>query len=157
MLTVYSFMEGARLRSSVALPREVATPSVIEDNGEKVILKEGQEILCNLVSASMDPVAFPEPNKVKLDRDMGLYAHFGFGPHQCLGLGLCKSALTTMLKVIGRLDNLRRAPGAQGQLKRLAGPGGISKYMTPDHSSFFPFPTTMKIQWDGDLPAMDEK
>jgi linoleate 8R-lipoxygenase/9,12-octadecadienoate 8-hydroperoxide 8R-isomerase len=83
---------------------------------------------------------------------MDLYVHFGSGPHKCLGFGLCKLGLTTMLKVVGGLDNLRRAPGPQGQLKRLAGPGGISKYMTADQSGFFPFPTTMKIQWDGDLP-----
>lgn len=106
------------------------------------------------VAVSKDPVAFPEPNTVRLDRDMGLYAHFGFGPHQCLGLGLCKFGLTTMLKVIGRMDNLRRAPGPQGRLKRLAGPGGISKYMSPDHSSFVAFPTTMKVQWDGELPEV---
>lgn len=43
-------MEGARIRSSVALPREVAKPTVIEDNGEKVTLKTGQNIYCNLVS-----------------------------------------------------------------------------------------------------------
>lgn len=101
----------------------------------------------------MDPVAFPEPHKVKLDRDMGMYAHFGFGPHQCIGMAICKLALTTMLKVVGRLDNLRRAPGPQGHLKRLAGLGGISKYMTADQKSFFPFPTTMKVQWDGELPG----
>lgn len=68
---------------------------------------------------------------------------------------MCKIALTTMLKVIGQLDHLRRAPGPQGRLKTLAGPGGIAKYMTPDHSRFSPFPTTMKVQWDGDLPALD--
>lgn len=106
------------------------------------------------VSASKDPVAFEEPEKVKLDRDMNAYAHFGFGPHRCLGLGLTKTALTTMLKVIARLDNLRRTPGAQGHLHKLNGPGGIVKYMTADHSGFSPFPTTMKIQWDGDLPAL---
>lgn len=100
----------------------------------------------------MDPVAFPEPNKVRLDRDINLYMHFGFGPHQCLGYGICKIALTAMLKVIGRLDNLRRAPGAQGQVKKIPAPGGLTMYMTPDHSSYFPFPTTMKIQWDGELP-----
>lgn len=43
-------MEGARIRSSVALPREVVKPTVIEDNGEKVALKTGQNIYCNLVS-----------------------------------------------------------------------------------------------------------
>ncbi|KAB8072880.1 heme peroxidase [Aspergillus leporis] len=148
------FMEGARLRSSVALPRMVTKPTVIEDSGKKLNLKAGQHILCNLVSASMDPTCFPEPEKVKLDRDMDSYAHFGFGAHQCLGIGLCKLALTTMLRVIGGLDNLRRAPGAQGQLKKLSGPGGIAKYMTVDQSGFSPFPTSMKIQWDGELPRV---
>jgi hypothetical protein len=42
-------MEGARLRCSVALPRHVTKPTVIEDNGEKVTLEAGQEIICNLV------------------------------------------------------------------------------------------------------------
>lgn len=64
---------------------------------------------------------------------------------------MCKIALTTMLKVVGRLDNLRRAPGAQGQLKKIPAPGGITIYMTADQSSLFPFPTTMKIQWDGEI------
>lgn len=42
-------MEGARIRSSVALPREVAKPTVIEDDGAKLTLKTGQQIWCNLV------------------------------------------------------------------------------------------------------------
>jgi linoleate 8R-lipoxygenase/9,12-octadecadienoate 8-hydroperoxide 8R-isomerase len=88
---------------------------------------------------------------VKLDRDLDLYVHFGFGPHQCLGYGMTRLALSTMLKVVGRLDHLRRAPGPQGQLKKVPGPGGITMYMTADHSGYFPFPTTMKIQWDGDI------
>ncbi|KAL4803636.1 Psi-producing oxygenase A [Aspergillus unguis] len=153
-LLVRYFMEGARLRSSVALPRVAAQPTIIEDNETKLTIKAGQAVMCNLVSASMDPSVFPEPEQVKLDRDMDMYAHFGFGAHKCLGIDLCKAGLGTMLKVVGGLDNLRRTPGAQGQLKRLSGPGGIAKYMTEDHSGFSPFPTTMKIQWDGDLPAL---
>jgi linoleate 8R-lipoxygenase / 9,12-octadecadienoate 8-hydroperoxide 8R-isomerase len=103
------------------------------------------------VAANQDPTVFPEPEKVKLDRDMDSYMQFGYGPHQCLGYSMCKIALTTMLKVVGRLDNLRRAPGAQGQLKKIPAPGGITIYMTADQSSLFPFPTTMKIQWDGEI------
>ncbi|KAL4953119.1 Psi-producing oxygenase A [Aspergillus filifer] len=155
LLTRY-FMEGARLRSSVALPRVAAEPTVVDDNGSNVTVKAGQAVICNLVSACMDPAAFPEPTKVKLDRDMNLYAHFGFGAHRCLGIDLCKAGLSTMLKVVGGLDNLRRAPGPQGQLKKLSGPGGITKYMNEDHSGFSPFPTTMKIQWDGELPPLNE-
>ncbi|KAJ5585548.1 Psi-producing oxygenase A [Penicillium hispanicum] len=146
------FMEGARIRSSLALLREVAKPTVIDDNGEKVTLKTGQQIYCNLVAASHDPQAFPNPEQVKLDRGMSQYVHFGFGPHQCLGLGMCQIALPTMLRVVGQLENLRRTPGAQGQLKKIKGPSGFTMYMDADYRSFSPYPSTMKIQWDGELP-----
>lgn len=43
-------MEGARLRSSVALPRVAAKPTVIEDDGKKLTIKTGQAVICNLVS-----------------------------------------------------------------------------------------------------------
>jgi hypothetical protein len=46
----YSFMEGARLGSSVALPRVAAHAIVIEDYAEKIKIKAGQEVMCNLVS-----------------------------------------------------------------------------------------------------------
>lgn len=85
---------------------------------------------------------------------MNAYAHFGFGPHKCLGIGICKTGLTTMFKVFARMENLRRAPGAQGRLAKLTGPGGIAMYMSADHSAFSPFPTTMKVQWDGNLPPL---
>ncbi|THC94394.1 hypothetical protein EYZ11_006123 [Aspergillus tanneri] len=75
----------------------------------------------------MDPTSFPEPEKVKLDRDMG------------------------------QLNNLRRAPGPQGRLHKLSGPGGISKYLNADQSGFTPFPTSMKVQWDGELPDLKQK
>jgi len=48
-------MEGGRIRSSVALPREVVKPTVIDDNGEKIILKAGEEIFVNLVSLFTHP------------------------------------------------------------------------------------------------------
>lgn len=55
----------------------------------------------------------------------------------------------TMIKVVGGLDNLRRAPGSQGCLKRHAGLA-ISKYMTANQSSQFTFPTIIiKVQWNG--------
>ncbi|KAF7720011.1 Psi-producing oxygenase A [Penicillium ucsense] len=146
------FMEGGRICSSVALPRVVAKPTVIEDDGEQVDLKAGEAIFLNLVSASHDAKAWPEPEQVRLDRDLNQYAHFGFGPHQCLGLGVCQVALPTMLRVVGQLQNLRRAPGPQGQLKTLPALGGLTMYMDAEHSAISPYPSTMKIQWDGELP-----
>lgn len=149
-------MEGARIRSSVALPREVAKAAVIEDKGEKITLKKGQQLFCNLVSANHDPKAFPDPERVRLDRDLDQYIFFGSGTHQCLGLDIVKVALPTMLRVVGRLGNLRRAPGPQGQLKKVPGIGGVTMYMDEKNSSFSPYPFTMKIQWDAELPPSKE-
>lgn len=42
-------MEGGRIRSSVALPREVKKPTVVDDNGEQINLKAGDYIYINLV------------------------------------------------------------------------------------------------------------
>ncbi|EGC43242.1 fatty acid oxygenase [Histoplasma capsulatum var. duboisii H88] len=146
------FLEGSRLRATVGVFREVVTQSTIKDGVKTLKLKPGDRVACNLVKASMDPKKFPEPDKVDLTRDLDSYIHFGQGPHKCLGFGICNAALSTMLKTVGKLENLRRAPGPQGELRRIPGPGGISKYLVADYTSYFPFPTTMKVQWDGELP-----
>ena len=149
-------MEGSRIRATVGLYRHVEAETTIQDGERAVVVKAGEEVLCDLVTACQDPKGFPDPEKVILDRPLESYIHFGGGPHMCLGYGVSKLALTTMLKTVGRLDNLRRAPGAQGQIKKVAGPGGITMYMTADQSSLFPFPTTMKVRWDGELPPTKE-
>ena len=147
------FMEGARLRSTVGLYRKSTIETTITDGEKSIPIKKGETLLCDIVTASQDPVAFPDPEQVKLDRDMDSYLHFGWGRHMCLGFGITKLALTTMLKTVARLDNLRRAPGSQGEIKKVSGPGGITMYMTADESSFWPYPATMKVRWDGDIPV----
>lgn len=150
------FMEGSRIRGTVGVYRDVATTAPIKDGDRTVHVNPGEEVFLDCVTASHDPTAFPEPETVKLDRPMDSYIHYGQGPHQCLGYDVSKLAMTTMLKTVGKLDNLRRAPGAQGQIKKIAGPGGVTLYMTADHSSYFPFPATMKVRWDGELPPVRE-
>jgi linoleate 8R-lipoxygenase / 9,12-octadecadienoate 8-hydroperoxide 8R-isomerase len=102
----------------------------------------------------VDPAIFPDPHKVVLDRNLDLYIHHRLGPQQYLGSGLSQVAMTAMLKTVGQLDNLRRTSGAQGEIKRIVGPHGLMRYMTVDQSNYSPFPTCMKIQWDGALPSI---
>ena len=149
------FMEGTRIRTSVGIYRSVAATAAIKDGDRQVNVSPGEEIFLDCVTACQDPVAFPEPKKVKLDRPMDSYIHYGHGPHHCLGVDMSTLASTTMLKTVAKLENLRRAPGAQGRIRRVASPGGVTSYMTADDSRYFPFPTTMKVQWDGDLPAVE--
>ncbi len=150
------FMEATRIRGTVGVYRRVAATATIKDGEKNVDVIPGNEVFVDTVSASHDPIAFPEPETVRLDRPMVSYIHYGQGPHQCLGYDVSKLALTTMLKTVGKLENLSRVPGAQGQIKKIASPEGITAYMTANHSKYFPFPTTMKVRWDGDLPPVEE-
>ena len=150
------FLESVRIRGTVGVYRNVATTATIADGDRNVNVNPGEELFINCITASQDPLAFPDPESVKLDRPMASYIQYGQGPHQCLGYSMSKLALTTMLKTVSKLENLRRAPGLQGDIKKVALPGGITVYMTADHSQYFPFPTTMKVQWDGELPPAEE-
>ena len=149
------FMESIRIRGTVGVYRNAATTVTIQDGDRNVRVNPGEEVFLDCITASHDPIAFPEPESVKLDRPMESYVQYGQGPHQCLGYDMSRLALRTMLKTVGKLENLRRVPGPQGQIKKVAGPGGVTLYMTADYSRYFPFPTTMKVRWDGDFPQAE--
>jgi linoleate 10R-lipoxygenase len=135
-------MEGIRLNGTFGSYRESQISTTIDDGGKLVSVKPGDKVFCSFVSANRDPVQFPDPDEVRLDRPLDSYIHYGIGDHTCLGRDASRVALTSMLKVVGRLKNLRRAPGAQGQLKKIPRPGGFYVYMTENHGSYFPFPTS---------------
>ena len=90
--------------------------------------------------ANNDPSVFPEPSEVRLDRPLDRYIPFGVGPQAALGKETSIIALTSMLRVVGGLDNLRRAPGPQGQLKKFDHAEGYTEYLREDGSATFPFP-----------------
>lgn len=154
-------MEGIRLNGTFGSYREAAAPTEINDNPSdaahpkpSVRIKQGDKVFVSFVGANRDPGIFPDPDTVRLDRPMESYIHYGVGPHACLGTQASRVALTAMLKVVGRLDNLRRAPGLPGQLKKVPRPGGFYVYMREDHGSYFPFPLTWQVCWDGELPPL---
>lgn len=158
------FMEGARLSATVGVYRDYhpvdpsQTTASFQDGPDTLIVPAGRRILVDIIHASQDPAGFPDPTEVRLDRPLASYMHYGWGPHQCAGMDANRVAMTAMFKIVFGLKNLRRATGSapggrwygesQGELKKIPGPGGVTIYMTPDQSSYFPFPTTMKVQWD---------
>ncbi|KAL8894300.1 MAG: hypothetical protein Q9192_004441 [Flavoplaca navasiana] len=150
-------MEGIRLNGTFGSYRESTVHDTINDGGRQVPVKPGDKVFCSFVQANREAQFFPDPNTVRTDRPLDSYIHYGMGPHTCLGRDASRVALTAMLKVVGRLDNLRRAPGPAGELKKIPRPGGFYIYMRADHGSYFPFPLTWKVCWDGDLPPLKKK
>ena len=130
-------MEGIRLNGTFGLYRESTVDMIIDDNGRPVKVKPGDKLFTSFVSANREAEFFPEPNTVQIDRPMENYIQYGLGPHTCLGGEASRVALTAMLRTVGKLDSLRRAPGPQGQLKKIPRPGGFYIYV-----SRFPSTTT---------------
>ena len=85
---------------------------------------------------------FPNPSEVRLDRPLNSYIQYGLGPHTGLGKEASLLALTAMLRVVGRLQNIRRAPGRQGVFKKIPREGGYYLYMREDWGSYSPFATS---------------
>lgn len=83
---------------------------------------------------------------MRLDRPLDSYVSPALGPHGFLGKETSQIALTAMLRAVGRLNNLRVAPGAQGQLKKIPQAGGYSAYLREDHGSYSVFPTSECFQ-----------
>jgi len=151
-LTKYT-LEGFRLSNSLGLLRIVVPQGQdtvsVTDNGVNINCKRGDRLFLSFIAACRDKTIFPDPNEIRLDRPSEKYVTFGEGPHQCLGKDLNIVHSTAMLKILARLPGLRRTPGDEGKLKYISKPGGIKLYLTPDWSQQTPYPTTMKLMWDG--------
>lgn len=148
-------LEANRLRpAAFGLLRKSRVDTVIDDNGKQVPVSTGDTLYTDFVSAGLDPEVFPDPLKIDITRDRGLYVHHGFGAHECLGRPIVEVAMAAQLKVFAKLKDLRRAPGAQGVMKRTVpppnpvssdpheNPGRIEAFMKEDWSDWWPFPTS---------------
>ncbi|OLN89044.1 Linoleate diol synthase [Colletotrichum chlorophyti] len=143
----------------------------IDGSKYEVKISKGQRVICNLMTAGRDPSIFEDPNEVRLDRPLESYVHFGLGPHWCAGKEISRVAQTSLFKQIVGLKNLRRSEGGRGQLKNMPAGAwggqvglpvegqngassrqqpwlGLRAFMTADQSSYWPVPTTMRVQWD---------
>ncbi|KAF2190854.1 heme peroxidase [Zopfia rhizophila CBS 207.26] len=152
---MHYFLEGSRLYGETGVLREVAQATTIQDSGHTYELKPGDHVFINLRAASRDSTVFcPDPDKVDLNRPIDSYIHLGSGPHQCLGLPMTRVSLTTMLKEVAKLPNLRVAKGPQGKVHKVEKKlfkdekHPYHAYLTENQDRYFPFPCALKVNWD---------
>ncbi|KAI1389341.1 linoleate diol synthase [Hypoxylon trugodes] len=142
-------MEGIRLAGTFGLYREVAVDDTIgESDGHRVPVRSGNRVFVSSIDAAKDAKHFPDPEKVNPRRPLDAYIHFGLGPHAYFGGNASQAGLTEMFRSVFKLKNVRRAPGAQGELKKVSAPGRSYLYMREDRGAYFPFPCTMTICYD---------
>ncbi len=148
---LHYFMEGARLRHTCGLGRLCTATTFLpksEGSADPEEIKAGTPIFLNLVQASVDPTAFPDPLEVKLDRPMDKYIHYGYGPHECAGIDASKVAMVTMLKSFVALKNLRLDKRNPNGLRKVPGNHGYTSYLKNDGSGVWPVPVGLVVNWD---------
>ncbi len=165
-------LEGIRLDGESGVMRVVQKEVTLKDeNGipgypQERHLKPGDTIMVNLKAASRDPKGYENPNQVDLNRPLDSYIQLGDGAHQCLGLPMTRVALTTMLKVVAKLENVQPAtmmigknPFVPSSVKKVVKefvPGDLAvipeswhyhAFLTEDWGMYFPFPQSEWYLW----------
>jgi cytochrome P450 len=74
-------------------------------------LKAGDIVVTYLSAADLDPVQFPDPAQVDIDRENLSHLIFGAGPHRCLGAHLARVELHAFYEtVLAKLPEFRLDP-----------------------------------------------
>ncbi|WP_422375468.1 cytochrome P450 [Roseibium sp.] len=79
-------------------------------------VRKGQMVFAANFSACFDRLDIKSPNSFKTDRPWEDYIIWGYGMHECFGATINKAVIPTLLKPLLKQKNLRRAPGAEGQI-----------------------------------------
>jgi cytochrome P450 len=77
-------------------------------------MKAGDRVLMNFPSANRDPSAFPDADKVLIDRQVNRHVAFGAGIHRCAGSNLARMELRVAIEeFIGRIPSFHLDPDGE--------------------------------------------
>jgi cytochrome P450 len=73
-------------------------------------IRAGDRLFLMINAANRDPAMFPDPDRLKLDRDPNPHIAFGYGPHYCVGAPLARlEAQIAFERLLARLGDIRLA------------------------------------------------
>lgn len=141
----------------IGLPR-VASKDIILNDGVRgpIEIKAGHTVLIATSKASMDPIAFPSPEKLDPHRPFSAYITLGHGLHACFGARLVGTALAATLREVFKLKNLRRAAGPQGHFSVVEShfAGVKMRHYLDANANESPIPTTLTLEYDEELSGL---
>jgi cytochrome P450 len=144
--------EGMRHAGVVpGLPRVAAKDiTIIDGTRGPVQIKAGHTILIATSKAAMDPVAFPDPEKLNPHRPFSDYILLGDGLHYCFGARMVGASLAATLKEVFKLKNIRRASGKHGYFSVVEHEfAGVKMRQYLDaNAKESPIPTTLTLEYD---------
>jgi cytochrome P450 len=76
-------------------------------------IRAGDRLFLMINAANRDPAVFPDPDRLKLDRDPNPHIAFGYGPHYCVGAPLARlEGQIAFERLLDRLTDIRIADGS---------------------------------------------
>ncbi|KAG6011007.1 hypothetical protein E4U21_000038 [Claviceps maximensis] len=141
-------MEGIRLAGAFDCYRHASQPDVIIDaDGKDVHVQPGHRVFIPSRAAAREEAHFPDASSVNPRRPIEAYIHVSEGPQASLGRQVSQIALVELFRALFRKHGIKRVRGSLGELKKA--PGEEGGYMNETWSVTWPFPTSMKITWEG--------
>jgi cytochrome P450 len=118
LVGAYAF-EALRFKPHNAiLVRQCAKDYVLARGTERETpIAAGSRVYVSIQSAMFDKTVLASPNEFRVDRPWEHYLHFGRGLHRCFGERFNRVVVPQAIEALLRLPGLRRAPGAEGNLK----------------------------------------
>jgi cytochrome P450 len=102
--------EFLRAFSPVTMAREVMKDTTISG----CPVKAGNMVLLSFPAANRDPAAFPEADRVVIDRKENRHAAFGLGIHRCVGSNLARMEMTVAIEEwLKRIPDFRLDPAGK--------------------------------------------
>ncbi len=111
--------EMLRAYSPVTMARIVAEDTELQG----CPMKAGDRVILNFPAANRDPNAFPDADRVLIDREINRHVAFGAGIHRCAGSNLARMELTVALEEwlaripSFRLEDVGEVTWAAGQVR----------------------------------------
>ena len=93
----------------------------------------------------VQPKEFPNPTTIDPHRPKESYNLNGAGFHNCIGAEYAEQTIAEMLRVVFKLQNVRRAPGDAGRLS------GFTEIVNETETNVFIKPNGTTTPWPGPM------
>ncbi|KAK4120585.1 heme peroxidase [Parathielavia appendiculata] len=139
-------LEGIRLSGSTKLHfQSAAANSVSAQDGTEIVVQPGDHVVVSSTPSDDDTVDPSRPRESHI-----YFAALPSSSFLAGGREMSEAALTEMFRTLFKRRNVRRAPGPQGELKKVVGVRGegVVEYLREDWGAKGEWPVTMKVCWD---------
>ncbi|ETN36283.1 uncharacterized protein HMPREF1541_08560 [Cyphellophora europaea CBS 101466] len=140
--------EATRLSSNITLAKKATTEVQVKEGWTSLsttTVQPGQVVVVDVAKAQGE--GLKGADSFRLDREESAYSMKAYGPEVDLAYKVTYICNTVITKILAQHPDINRAPGPQGQIKKIKDDFGTVMYLNAEESQYVPYPTSMKLRW----------